>query len=66
VNEAIRNTLAEYGQLDTNQSYISLSLYKENFLKVQIYYESLSTTFVREQAAISQFEFVSELGTCTL
>jgi len=41
---------------------ISDEILKENFLSVEILYESLTTTFVTERPSISTFEFVSEIG----
>lgn len=41
---------------------ISDEILKENFLSVEILYETLTTTFVTERPAISTFEFVSEIG----
>jgi len=45
-----------------NQTEISDEILKENFLSVEILYETLTTTFVTERPSISTFEFVSEIG----
>ena len=37
---------------------------EDNLLKVQIYFNSMRFTEIKEQAHIGIFEFVSELGKC--
>ena len=41
---------------------LTLEKIKNNFIKVQIYYDSMTITKVDELAATGDFEFVSELG----
>ncbi|KAF6033452.1 hypothetical protein EB796_008241 [Bugula neritina] len=59
-NERLMTQLFVFDQI--NQTEISDEILKENFLSVEILYETLTTTFVTERPAISTFEFVSEIG----